>query len=131
MPVVCTEDDIIFAGVLQYVSQVIIRLAGHVDPIVPENVAMDEPCPAFPYSNPHIVQDVRDPLRTDLNESPPQVRKLGWHALHDEIVKSTENRELPSQKQTWVLNTAAPAPRGGARASIHANLVEIIDFLKI
>ena len=93
MAIIGADDEIIFAGISEDVLEVVVGLAGDINPVILQDLRAKLFAAAL-VSPRQIMDRIRDPLRADFDNRNPQFRKLFRDALDQKGVKCADHSQF-------------------------------------
>ncbi len=101
MAIIGADDKIIFAGITENVLEVVVGLAGDINPMILQHPGA-ELFAAPLVSTRQIMDRIWDPLRANFDNGNPQTGKLLRNAIDQKRVKCAHDSELEFAKAGFV-----------------------------
>src|SRR5262249_55657469 len=127
MTIVRTDHDVVFAGILEHVRQIVIRLACDIDPIIANDVPRHHLVFTFePFRD--LYRHIRNPLCAYFDEPEAQCGKFRRDAVVNDGVKRRKNRHLEAHETVFAFKELYPIE--APRRRVYANWqVRLFGFL--
>ena len=93
MAVVRADDQVVVAGVLQNLVEIVIGLASHVDAILLQNILRERPAAPGKAAR-QVMHRVGNPLRADLDDADLELGEALRDAVKDVGMKRADDRQF-------------------------------------
>ena len=99
MPIVCSDDQVVFSRVLQDVGEVVTGFAGDPDPPVAEDIAIELLLALVLGGVPpaQVLEDPGEPVGAGLKEAPAEGREPVWNLAPHEPVERSDGDEAEAE----------------------------------